>query len=388
MKKQMNEARGVPENISKYSKIVFDKVLAKLKNDNFFMMFDSLSGYIDAPYKFLKDKKLVEIDRVLISINFDFQSSYDVKNIADQNPNVTLKTDELLLSSFSMGFEVDDELTKNNNLKINRTSTPTLQINLLASDELNNIGYNVYELLKNNYDEVLSKFGHEIMHYINMEAKGEDDLALRAKYLTVANSRGVTNTDTLNDFVFNLYYLISTENIVRPSELITFLESKKITKKQFLQSYYDSEIYKTFNICENTKYEQLYNNLDVELKKELDPQSYNDYTKDDIISNVFKQTLTNMIYTGRDFIKKVIIEKMPNSSLDETFEAFSKKFNSFLQNHLFIKYKSVVINNKPSRDIDTEKTYRAIIKDMNITATKMKKKLAKIYEDIPNEYEN
>ena len=59
MKKQMNEARGVPENISKYSKIVFDKVLAKLKNDNFFMMFDSLSGYIDAPYKFLKDKKLV-----------------------------------------------------------------------------------------------------------------------------------------------------------------------------------------------------------------------------------------------------------------------------------------------------------------------------------------
>ena len=131
MKKQMNEARGVPENISKYSKIVFDKVLAKLKNDNFFMMFDSLSGYIDAPYKFLKDKKLVEIDRVLISINFDFQSSYDVKNIADQNPNVTLKTDELLLSSFSMGFEADDELTTKNNLKINRTSTSPISNILL-----------------------------------------------------------------------------------------------------------------------------------------------------------------------------------------------------------------------------------------------------------------
>lgn len=384
----MNEARGVPENISKYSKILFDKVLAKLKNNNFFMMFDSLSGYIDAPYKFLKDKKLVEIDRVLININFDFQSSSDVKNIADQNPNVTLKTDELLLISFSMGFEVGDELTKNNNLKIDRTSTPTLQINLLASDDLDNIGYNVYELLKNNYNEVLSKFGHEIMHHINMEAKGEDDLALRAKYLTVANSRAVTNTDTLNDFVFNLYYLISTENIVRPSELITFLESKKITKKQFLQSYYDSEIYKTFNICENTKYEQLYNNLDVELKQELDPKSYNDYTKDDIISNVLKQTLSKMIHTGRDYIKKVVVGKMPNSSLDETFEVFSKKFKSFLENHLFVKYKSVIINNKPIRDIDTEKTYRAIIKDMNITATKMKKKLAKIYEDIPNEYEN
>jgi hypothetical protein len=388
MKKQMNEARGVPENISKYSKIVFDKVLSKLKNNNFFMMFNSLSGYIDAPYKFLKDKKLVEIDRVLVNINFDFQSSSDIENIVNQNPNVTLKTNELLLTSFSMGFEVDDELTKDNNLKINRTSTPTLQINLLASDDLDNIGYNVYELLKNNYNEVLSKFGHEIMHYINMEAKGEDDLALRAKYLTVANSRAVTDTETLNEFVFNLYYLISTENIVRPSELITFLESKKITKKQFLQSYYDSEIYKTFNICENTKYEKLYNNLDVELKQELDPQSYNDYTKDDIISKVLKQTLSRMIYTGRDFIKKVTISKMPNSSLDETFEVFSKKFKSFLENHLFIKYKSVIIDNKPSVDIDTEKTYRAIIKDMNITATKMKKKLAKIYEDIPNEYEN
>ena len=67
---------------------------------------------------------------------------------------------------------------------------------------------------------------------------------------------------------------------------------------------------------------------------------------------------------------------MPNSSRDEQDVVYSKKLSIFLKKHMFIKH-------SPKKIIDVEKTYRAIIKDMNNTATKMKKKVAKIYEDIP-----
>lgn len=377
----MNEARGVPEHITSYAKVLFDKVLENLKNNKFKGALDQRSTIINIPIKFIEDSKLVEINEIKIDINFDFYSSSDIENIIKSNPKIKTKNDDLLLTGMGMNFEVDREFTKNNNFKIDKNETPILQINFLANEDANNIEDSLYNLFNDNYDEFLSSFGHEIMHHITMQAKGEDDIALRAKYIVVANSRKVTNTNTLNDFVFNLYYLTSIENIVRPSEFKTFLDSKRITKKQFLQSYYDSNMYKKFNICENIKYEDLYNNLDKDLTLMFDTKIYNDNTKNIIILAVLEETLTNMITEGGKFLKQVIKEKMPNAPLNKLAKVFVKKFDTFIRRHLFIKF-------SPDKSINSEKTFKAIIKDMNITAIKMKKKIAKLYEDIPYNYES
>lgn len=377
----MNEARGVPEHITSYAKVLFDKVLENLKNNKFKGALDQRSTIINIPIKFIEDSKLVEINEIKIDINFDFYSSSDIENIIKSNPKIKTKNDDLLLTGMGMNFEVDREFTKNNNFKIDKNETPILQINFLANEDANNIEDSLYNLFNDNYDEFLSSFGHEIMHHITMQAKGEDDIALRAKYIVVANSRKVTNTNTLNDFVFNLYYLTSIENIVRPSEFKTFLDSKRITKKQFLQSYYDSNMYKKFNICENIKYEDLYNNLDKDLTLMFDTKIYNDNTKNIIILAVLEETLTNMITEGGKFLKQVIKEKMPNAPLNKLAKVFVKKFDTFIRRHLFIKF-------YPDKSINSEKTFKAIIKDMNITAIKMKKKIAKLYEDIPYNYES
>lgn len=377
----MNEARGVPKHITSYAKVLFDKVLENLKNNKFKGALDQRSTIINIPIKFIEDSKLVEINEIKIDINFDFYSSSDIENIIKSNPKIKTKNDDLLLTGMGMNFEVDREFTKNNNFKIDKNETPILQINFLANEDANNIEDSLYNLFNDNYDEFLSSFGHEIMHHITMQAKGEDDIALRAKYIVVANSSKVTNTNTLNDFVFNLYYLTSIENIVRPSEFKTFLDSKRITKKQFLQSYYDSNMYKKFNICENIKYEDLYNNLDKDLTLMFDTKIYNDNTKNIIILAVLEETLTNMITEGGKFLKQVIKEKMPNAPLNKLAKVFVKKFDTFIRRHLFIKF-------YPDKSINSEKTFKAIIKDMNITAIKMKKKIAKLYEDIPYNYES
>ena len=85
-----------------------------------------------------------------------------------------------------------------------------------------------------------------------------------------------------------------------------------------------------------------------------------------------------MIASGKDYLKTMIPISKGDISITN---AYLSKFKSFLKNHLFIKYASYEV-------IDTEKTYRAIIKDMNATAIKMKKKIAKLYEDVPDNYES
>lgn len=379
----MNEARGVPENITSYSKVILDKVLESLKNNKFKSQypFDMYSAVIDAPGKFLKDDKPVQISKINVNINFDFYSSSDIKKIIAANPKIKTKTDKLLLTGLGMEIFLADDLTKNYNLKVAPTENPILHINFLASENLNGIENHVYKLLNDNYDSSLSTFGHELQHHISTEAKGEDDLALRTKYKVVSNPRGVTDYKTLNDFIFNLYYLTLTENIVRPTELKTTLDNKKITKKQFLQVYYDSEMYGKFEICENTTYEKLCNELLIDLEKSLPPIIFKQKTKSEVIEIILKKTFFTIIDEGASFLKMVIVQKMPNASIDEMTFVFKNKFEVFLKKHMFIKY-------KPNKDLDVEKTYKSIIKDMNNTATKMKKKIAKLYEDIPYEYDN
>ena len=385
----MNEARGVPAGITNYATKIFNDVLEKLKSNNFKRQspYDTYSAVVDAPIKFLKDDKPVQISKIKVNINFDFYPSSDIKKIIAANPKVKTKTDKLLLTGLGMEFFLAKDLTTNFNLKVASTENPILHINFVASEDLNDIENNVYKLLNDNYDTFLSTFGHEIQHHINMEAKGEDDIALRTKYRVVSNPSDVTEYKALSDFVFNLYYLSLIENIVRPTELKTTLDNKKITKKQFQQVYYDSEMYHKFEICENTTYEKLCNELLKDLEKSLPPIIFKYKTKSEVVEIMLTKTFINMVDEGASFLKMAIFEKMPNAPIDEMTSVFENKFEVFLKKHMFIKYKSSK-DKYGEKDLDVEKTYRSIIKDMNITATKMKKKIAKLYEDVPYEYEN
>lgn len=397
----MNEARGVPENVTSYAKLVFDKILEGLKNNKFKRksLFDSsIFTSINAPIEFLKETKIVSIDDIQVKINYDFYSSEQIEKIIKKNTKLNIKSDGFVLIGLSINFEVEDELTKEYNFKLTKLTNPVLEINFLVSYNITQLEYTTHKLLNQFYDSSLSLIGHEIGHHVNMQAKGEDDLAYRAKYAVVSNPRKVTDIDVLNDFVFDLYYLTTIENIVRPSEFKTFIDSKKITKKQFLQVYYDSEMYKKFNICENITYDKLYNDIDNYLKTKLNPNFYNDNYKHISILFVLESTLIDIIKTGGEILQQIILEKMPNSSIAKQNKVFSKKFNTFVKRHFFIKssqnkkplpYSELYLtNDNLLGSIDAEKTYKAIIKDMNITATKMKKKIAKLYEDIPYEYEN
>jgi hypothetical protein len=91
MKKQMNEARGVPAGITNYATKIFNDVLEKLKSNNFQEGFTRFTTVVDAPGKFLKEDKPVQISKINVYINFGFGEVLDVsrklKKRLPRNPN-------------------------------------------------------------------------------------------------------------------------------------------------------------------------------------------------------------------------------------------------------------------------------------------------------------
>ena len=378
MRKQMNEARGVPANITNYAKKIFDAFLSNLKMGKFdSSKLGQITTKVKIAEKFLADNSTVDINEINIILNFKYYALNDLNQIVKNNPKIKVFNNDLVLTGLGVGFDTQDNLTQDYNFNVDKSSKPNLYINFLASNDV--FSYEeeqVYKLLTKNYSKILSIFAHEIKHHIDMEAKGQDDLAARAKYSVTGKSIEVTDNTTLNDFVFNLYYMSLIENIVRPTEFKTKLETDRVTKKEFLKNYYDSEMYKVFNVCENITFEKLYDELKAELEKDTPEDTLDQVNLDKNTLSAMTTTIVNIINKGAEYLMEVIMDKTP---IAQSMYAFEKKFKVFMKKHMFIKFDS-------KNNINIEKTYRAIIKDMNFTANKMKKKIAKIYEDIPYEY--
>lgn len=388
MRKQINEARGVPANITNYAKKIFDAFLSNLKMGKFdSSKLGQITTKVKIAEKFLADNSTVDINEINIILNFKYYALNDLNQIVKNNPKIKVFNNDLVLTGLGMGFDTMDNLTQDYNFNIDKSSKPNLYINFLASNDV--FSYEeeqVYKLLTKNYSKILSIFAHEIKHHIDMEAKGQDDLAARAKYSVTGKSIEVTDNTTLNDFVFNLYYMSLIENIVRPTEFKAKLEADRVTKKEFLKNYYDSEMYKVFNVCENITFEKLYDELKAELEKNTPKDTLDQVNLDENTLSAMTTTIVNIIHKGAEYLMEVMIDKTP---IVHSMYAFEKKFKVFMKKHMLIKFNSKVTINFPidlNNSINIEKTYRAIIKDMNFTANKMKKKIAKIYEDIPYEY--
>jgi len=166
------------------------------------------------------------------------------------------------------------------------------------------------------------------------------------------------------------------ENIVRPSEFKSKLEADRVTKKEFLQNYYDSEMYNVFKTCESITFEKLYDDLKAELEKNTPKDKLDQVDLDEDTLSELRTTIVGVINKGAEYLREVIMDKTPFADM---MYAFEKKFKIFMKKHIFVKLDS-------DNTINVENTYRAIIKDMNFTANKMKKKIARIYDDIPYEY--
>jgi hypothetical protein len=234
IKKVLREAVGIPEGIVETAELVYGQLMSELKSLNSISEDDEklhfrLNGdYQISDYKFKKIDLTLEIIRTdqvdkgtLVGMSFNFKSRLD-NNTFKVIHQPTKKKIEL---SVSVAIPEDGDLNS------------------------------VVQELENEKEMSISSLSHELMHSYDKFKKPISNPSQRADYEAYKNIR--FGIDPIDDFLHNLYFIHSIENIVRPSEIAADLKSGSINKEGFLVFLKNNRVYKKLKEINSFTYEGL-----------------------------------------------------------------------------------------------------------------------------------
>jgi hypothetical protein len=229
------------------------------------------------------------------------------------NLNVKVIELEQIKKPTYANFRVGSTSEKTKNFKLKNIVSENINLEITIAVPIN---YNLSKLdlfFKKNRELIIEKISHELKHaYDHFKAPYERTVK-RAEYDAVqVKSFGIKSID---DFLYNVYFISFSENLTRPSELISAIKNNKVSQKEFLNFLRKNETYKTLvNISKFTL-----NNLRRKLKREMkqvndffdkmrnhsniDPKNMTEFSEDllvDMINSIITLNFlnsTNLIFT-------------------------------------------------------------------------------------------
>jgi hypothetical protein len=229
---------------------------------------------------------------------------------------------------------------------------------------------------------------HELKHLYDNYYKPNDSIKNKAEY--DANQINRSWFPPPITMMFHLLYFTSTtENLVRPTEMYKKLKEENITKSKFKEFMDNSEIIKTIDECINFSFNNIKKELyEIEptIKKLIDNidgyESQGNYI-DEFLNMIFINYGNLMMDRVVDMSKMYVREKvgplasifglMPFDKVDkETEEVIKRTVNKSIEE--IRKYSDNHI-----------KFFENIEKKLNFVGRKMKKKLYKLYDMVPED---
>jgi hypothetical protein len=347
----VNEAVGVSEDAYIIAKRLLPMILDEIKDFTGTITDDDEKFIFDFDYTIRVGKKKILIKKIEVELTFNKtnnRSKIKGKNIVTlgltyHNPDL-----KSLSNKGTMTYKSEDIIR----LGID------FRINTLAKYE------QLFRELTN-YKEYIPSLAHEIKHFIDSNVEGAtSNIGSAVKYGITTALMGMP----ASDFIYQMYYIHKIENLVRPTQLYAQFMTEKVTKKEFLEKYTSSAIYKILSEVDEVSYEKILQ-----------------LTANDMgIPNMFmtrmflEKYLNDLIHTFEiKGIEGIEIEMKRNGhNIDKDSDDLKKVFIDYVKNKVKIK--------EDSDGINIEKTFKAIIDDMKYVAKNLKRKLAKIYSILPD----
>lgn len=244
--KVINEELGVPHNIYETSVEVYDNIMSQLKT------YAKEKDYKDGELGIkLKIKKGLRIsDYVLPKINFKI--IVHSRNVDD-------------FEIVSMNVESETERPKGDNLtRMKRVDADEIILKCVLVGPEN---FDIKELIhffEQNKSETIVSLSHELKHVYDHH-KGEwESVPYRATYAAVSGkSFGIECVDF---FFHDLYFVLASENLVRPTEIATAIIVNQISQKDFLDFLKDNTTYLNLKRISNFSLEGLKDCLRKDIK--------------------------------------------------------------------------------------------------------------------------
>jgi hypothetical protein len=241
-KEVLLEALGVPEGILKSAESMYEKLIKFISDEG-----DNNIEDENYYFKLVGPFKINEytIDSINMRLTFIITDSVDVTSLVSMGFSSKVRLDDTTLTL------IDSHDKKNLGMSIN-IAIP----NVITFSEL-------YEFIKNNYKVIISSFAHELKHSYDSVKKPSESIRSRSKY--AAYTSVGFGLESIDRFIFNLYYTTVIESLVRPTEVMSLLKQNKVKRKNFIDFLLNNETYTTLKKIHNFSLD----NLKMELVKEM-----------------------------------------------------------------------------------------------------------------------
>lgn len=231
------EKVGVPDYILESGRILFEVVASILKN------IDTK----ESQYENSVDVNLPVGDMFFTKLNL----TITVHTLPDKNDGV-----EMASASVGNYFRFDNNILMQVNLMSREVD---LIINLVAPENWK--PEDLYNSFIKGKERNISIMAHELKHKYDRQKKRVELLGDTAKYQ--AYSSGVLNfgIPAINKFMLYCYYIDSTENLVRPTEVASRMMENGITKSEFYNFITQDEVFRTFKNIRDFSFEKFVEEL-------------------------------------------------------------------------------------------------------------------------------
>jgi hypothetical protein len=364
--KLLNEILGVPDNINKVAEELF-KIISKdiqsINEKDEEYEFDGRVSFI------IGGNKKIIINKYELIVNVKEFDEYVGKP-------------DIIQMGMGQSFMFDrDEMMK----KIRPSTTAEMTITFAVSPESE--PYELYETLMNKKDEYVSSIAHEIKHKYDKQVKQLDLISRDVKYVSTQKigNFGIPVID--GKFFRYMYFIEAAENLVRPTEISSEMESGNITKSQFREFLENNKVYKELMDIKNFTFNKFINELN-QSEDRMDAlldhigEDPSSMTKQEKIKRVLEIVFINLTNIRANTFDDMVLNKE-----DELRKMFSSVFSENLPSFLNDDGGSKKVDDLRSKFLtrlmrfqnDPIKFFEYECEKFNYVASKMIKKIGKLY---------
>jgi hypothetical protein len=244
----------------------------------------------------------------------------------------------------------------------------------------------LYETLMREKNEHIASLAHEIKHKYDKQAKQIDLIGRDVKYTATQkiSTFGIPVID--QKFFRYMYYISIAENLVRPTEIASKLKSENITKSQFREFLENNRVYKELVEIKNFTYQKLieglYERMDrVDALLDHIGEDTDEMTDQEKIKRVLELVFVNLANIKVETFDKMVSNKV--DMLKDLFKQMMGHVPSFMKDdddeENVDKVRRKIINSILKYENDPLKFFQDECEKYNYIATKMLKKIGKLY---------
>ena len=306
--------------------------------------------------------------------NFKIKTDMNISDLNIKNINVVItliKTEKVeKVEFYSMAFRSGSRLDTEELILINVVNPNTIGLIINFAGPKDTVKKDVIRYFKDDRSNIISSLSHELGHAYHTYKKGITTIKSQSKY--AGYSETSFPFSTINRFLHYLYYIHSFENIVRPIEVSSHIETDEVTKEKFYNFITNNQTYKMLKDINDFSYENFRNELKGQSKEikafiskigaDVSGLKTEDEIVDELLRIVYINLVNNTLKIAKDILTTNPIENIMGFLMSNKKTFFNKLIN------YFNRFESNPIN----FFLHEEKNFKKI-------SDKMIKKISKLY---------